>query len=51
MIHELGHARGIYTNDHRCNSVMYESTNCNHGVGRLAPRVFAAVEKWILRRH
>jgi hypothetical protein len=51
MIHELGHARGIYTHDHRCNSVMYESTNCNHGAGRVAPRVFTAAEKRTLRSH
>jgi hypothetical protein len=51
MIHELGHARGIYTHDHRCISVMYESTNCNRGSGRVAPRVFTAAEKKILRRN
>lgn len=51
VIHELGHARGIYTHDHRCTSVMYESTNCNRGTGRLTPRAFTAVEKKILRNH
>jgi hypothetical protein len=51
MIHELGHARGIYTHDDRCNSVMYRSTNCNDGVGRVAPRIFTAAEKRILRKH
>ena len=50
IIHELGHARGIYTHDRRCDSVMYESTNCNHGTGRVAPRTFTAAEKSILRK-
>ena len=50
VIHELGHARGILTHDRRCNSVMYESTNCNRGSGRVAPRTFTAAEKSILRQ-
>jgi hypothetical protein len=51
VIHELGHARGIYTHDRRCNSVMYSSTNCDGGTGRLTPRTFTAAEKKILRKH
>jgi hypothetical protein len=51
LIHELGHARGIYTHDHTCVSVMYESTNCNHGTGRVAPLRFTRAEKKILHNH
>jgi hypothetical protein len=51
VIHELGHARGVYAHDRRCNSVMYSSTNCNKGTGRLTPRTFTAAEKKILRNH
>ena len=49
VVHELGHARGLYTHNPRCTSVMYYKMRCPDG--RLAPLAFTSAERATLRRH
>jgi hypothetical protein len=49
VLHELAHARGIYTHNARCTSVMYYAMHCPDG--RVAPNTFTAGERLTLRRH
>lgn len=47
LVHELGHANGIYTHTRTCVSVMYSNVRCPSG--RLAPLTFTAAERRTLR--
>jgi hypothetical protein len=49
LLHELAHARGVYTHNARCTSVMYYSMHCPNG--RVAPNTFTAAERLALRRN
>jgi hypothetical protein len=49
LVHELGHARGVYKHTHSCTSVMYYSTHCPGG--SVSPMTFTKAEKKILHRH
>jgi hypothetical protein len=49
LLHELAHARGVYTHNARCTSVMYYAMRCPDG--RVAPNTFTAAERLTLRRH
>jgi hypothetical protein len=49
LVHELGHAMGVYTHNPRCVSVMYYNMRCPNG--RLAPAGFTAAERRALHRN
>jgi hypothetical protein len=49
LLHELGHARGLYAHNSRCTSVMYYSMRCPNG--NLAPNTFTSSERRTLRRN
>jgi hypothetical protein len=49
LLHELAHARGVYTHNARCTSVMYYAMRCPDG--RVAPNSFTYAERLTLRRH
>jgi hypothetical protein len=49
IVHELGHAFGIYTHNSSCGSVMYYSLACPNG--RDSTLNFSASERTTLRRH
>jgi hypothetical protein len=49
LLHELAHARGVYTHNPRCTSVMYYAMHCPDG--RVAPNTFTAAERLTLHRN
>jgi hypothetical protein len=49
LLHELGHAFGIYTHDRRCVTTMYSYVRCPSG--RVAPNTFSSTQRTILRGH
>jgi len=49
LLHELGHAFGIYTHDRTCTSAMYSYVRCPGN--RYAPNSFTSAQRAILRTH
>jgi hypothetical protein len=49
VVHELGHAFGVYTHNKSCGSIMYYSLACPNG--RNSTLAFSAAERATLRRH
>jgi hypothetical protein len=49
LLHELAHARGVYTHNARCTSVMYYAMHCPSG--RVAPNTFTYAERRTLHRN
>jgi hypothetical protein len=49
LLHELGHAFGIYTHDRTCTSAMYSYVRCPGN--RYAPNSFTSAQRAILRKH
>jgi hypothetical protein len=49
IVHELGHASGVYTHNSSCSSVMYFAVTCPNG--HVPSVAFSKGEKATLRRH
>jgi hypothetical protein len=49
LVHELGHAFGIYNHDPRCTTAMFSYVRCPGG--GFAPNSFSSAQRAILRRH
>ncbi len=43
LVHELGHAYGLYTHPRSCTSIMYHNVHCRNG--RLAPLLFTTAQR------